>query len=191
VLATTRRLSPSETAVETTLLMYKSPGDRLFTPGPRGVNSASPVSGLVPNGLLAMHANADGLVLLRASLASELVLVEKSFSNDDVEGYFSEIVRKCGYKPAVRTTEGVCANIETLRVVRSDPEKEFYAYVSGKKKYADEDSSGEQQRLWNNGSKTCRSSPEYIEWIAHRHDTLIKEVNGKSSFIRSFYKTSS
>jgi hypothetical protein len=61
---------------------------------------------------------------LRETVASELVLVEKSFSNDDVEG-FSEIVRRCGYKPAVRTTEGVCANIETLRVVRSDPEKEF------------------------------------------------------------------
>jgi hypothetical protein len=118
-------VSPSRVVLgQSTLLIYKSPGDRLFTPGPKGVNTNTPVSGIVPNSLLAMHANADGLAMLRRTLVSSIImLVEKSFSNDDVECYFSLIVGACGYKADVRTTEGICANIETLRVVRSDPKK--------------------------------------------------------------------
>jgi hypothetical protein len=162
-------------------------GDRIFTPGPKGVNGADPVSGLVPNSLLAMATNADGLALLRPTLPADMVLVEKSFSNDDVECFFSEIVRRCGYKPDTRTTEGICGSIETLRMVRMDPTKEFHAFVSVKKRYSDEDAVSEQQRVWNNGSAVSRTSPAYIKWLKPKHDKLISKIENNHTFIRQFH----
>jgi hypothetical protein len=81
----------------------------------------------------------------------DMLMVEKCWSNDDVEHFFSEIVRRCTFKPNARTVEGVCGTIEALRIVRSDPKKAFWAWVSKKKKYADEDWATEL-KVWNNGS---------------------------------------
>jgi hypothetical protein len=105
-------------------------GERIFIPGSKGVSTESAVSGLVPNSLLAVATNTDGLHLLRRTLLPDLIHVEKSFSNDNVECYFAEIVRMCGYKPDTNRTEGVCGSIETLCVARSDPTKEFHAFFS-------------------------------------------------------------
>jgi hypothetical protein len=103
-------------------------------------------------------------------------------------GYFSLVVGACGYKADVRTTEGICTNIETLRVVRSDPKKPFYAFVSVKKKYADEDAAAEQADKWNNGDRMSRSSALYTSWVGRRRAVLDKDVEGNHKFIRSYHK---
>jgi hypothetical protein len=135
-----------------------------------------------------MATNADGLHLLRRTLPPNCTLVEKSFSNDDVECYFSEIVRKCGYKPDTRTTEGVCGSIETLRVARSDPTKEFHAFVSMKKKYADIDAAAEQEEFWNNGDAVSREFLAYKLWFDPKRAKLLGALKNHHTFIRSYHK---
>ena len=103
-------------------------------------------------------------------------------------GYFSLVVGACGYKSDKRTTEGICGNIETLRVVRSDPKKPFCVIVSQSKKYADEDSAAAQVDKWNNGDRMSRSAALYIAWVAHRRAVLDHDVAGNHKFIRHFHQ---
>ncbi|KAJ1444540.1 hypothetical protein M885DRAFT_580706 [Pelagophyceae sp. CCMP2097] len=101
--------------------------------------------------------------------------------------FFSEIVRRCTFKPDARTVEGVCGSIETLRIVRSDPKKAFWAWVSKKKKYADEDWATEQLKVWNNGSSMSRDSRGYKTWLGERRTTLDREIKGHEKPIRAHF----
>jgi hypothetical protein len=56
--------------------------------------------------------------------------------------------------------------------------------VGHEKKYEDVDAAEEQQKLWNNGAATFKTSLAYVQWLKTRRDRLNKHVAFYHKFIR-------
>ena len=129
-------------------------GDKLFLPEPHKGNKTK-IRGLVPNSLLAMHGNADGrhkLLKQHSDLADSFV--EKCMSNvPDLENYFSELVKRCSFKPDCRTAEGVFKTIDAVVALKADVLREFWLVKSRKCKYDAADHAKNVVAVWNDGTK--------------------------------------
>lgn len=64
-----------------------------------------------------------------------VLLVERSFSTDDLEMEFSMVTRRCGKTPKMRVMIGSLNNIDRLAEIRRDCDRGFALASSAKSKY--------------------------------------------------------
>ena len=155
----------------------------MFIPGPSGINASGRVRGLVQDNILAMLSNADGRAILNASLPDEEVqkIVDRAYSNDDVENLFSSYVQSVGFKATVHEIGGVARKLDTLYLTRNDPTKEFFINVSKNKRYDAADASIHVVASWNNGSALDPSSDQYVAFVN-------ESKKGDQRNIRDYFK---
>ncbi len=60
--------------------------------------------------------------------------------------------------------------------------------MAAKKKYTDEDAAEEQEKLWNSGSATLKTSSAYAPWFKKLRNKLEKHVRGSPRFVRFYHK---
>ena len=166
-------------------------GESLFLPHALTGNDGRRIQGLVPNSLLAMHANADGRVafLRGASSATRGSLVEKCFSNvPDLECYFSLLVKRCTFKPDARTAEGAFRTIDAVMTIKSDLDREFFMYMSKRSKHDIEDHVKAVVVNWNDGSCLDPKSAAKKSYVAELEDKLEKACDVRVATIREQFK---
>ena len=163
-------------------------GESLFLPEPlTGGSDGRRVQGLVPNSLLAMHANADGRLafLGGAAPATRESFVEKCLSNvPDLENYFSLLVQRCKFKPDCRTAEGAFRTIDAVAMVKSDLNREFYMYMSTRSKHDIEDHLKTVVACWNDGSRLDPKSAAKKSHVNKDEEKLTKACDVRVATLR-------
>jgi hypothetical protein len=168
-------------------------GDALYTPGPRGINSArgARIQGFVTVNLLEMFANADARALLLRSLSDEDLRswVEKSWIADDIEGQHSDLVRRAGgYKPNPAVCETVLKSVDALSAIKQLPDKEIYINASKKKAYDSADAATEVLSKWNDGTALLPTSSALKKFDAMRQANMNEAAKGHQKTWREFHK---
>jgi hypothetical protein len=143
-------------------------GEDLFLPLKHYGEAFKKRRGLVPNNLLAMHANSDAIGCLLASLPEETRkgYCEACQSNvPSLESFFSSLVTKTLYKPDASVAEGALVGVDALASLKMDPTRQFYLHASRSKRYDYQSLTNMALPHWNSGHLLDPTCADYKAWV--------------------------
>ena len=158
-------------------------------PGLKGILSGEMGSFASSQNLLAFLSNGAVHRQFREQYPDEYVhAVERSFHNNDVETFHSEITQQLGIKPTMRNLQGRLVKIDFAMRQLFDPERPFHITLSRRKMYDPvEFYLAHNIMEWNDGSAIdlqSESGQKYLRMVAER---AMNSAKGKQESIRSHF----
>lgn len=166
-------------------------GEDLFLPSNNKGDAFKQRRGLVPDSLLAMHANCDAIMFLLEHLPEpeRLKFCDRCFSNVyDCELYFSLLVQRCGYKPDALTAEGAFHNIDALAAIKKMRDRPFWISMSNSKHYDHKTLTDSAMKHWNSGSRIDPKCDAYKAWTKELVARAEKKCDKPARTVREHYK---
>ena len=182
------------------LLSFNLGGEQLYlpflnetaqgaSPGLKGILAKDMGSFCSSQNLLAFLSNAAVHRQFREQYPDEYVhTVERSWMNNDVETFHSEITQQLGIKPTMRNLLGRLSKIDYSMRMLFNPERRYHITLSRKKMYDPvEFYLAHQIFKWNDGTAIdllSEAGQKYLKMVAER---AMNSAKGKQESIRSHF----
>ena len=166
-------------------------GEDLFLPLKHYGEAFKKRRGLVPNNLLAMHANSDAIGCLLASLPEETRkgYCEACQSNvPSLESFFSSLVTKTLHKPAASVAEGALVGVDALASLKMDPTRQFYLHASRSKRYDYQSLTNMALPHWNSGFLLDPTCADYKAWVQDFVSRAENKLERRVATVREHHK---